>query len=252
MGEDVVHSMEDIKKLVSYDAKKCPMLKTLVDTIKLMRETEPDEPIFVILHVPAAVAFNLMGAKPAFRAMVKNVELFRALSDYVEDAVVESCKIIMDAGVDFLWFPTPNFGGYCISRKTYEKCISESNIRALKRIKENGAQIVLHTCGLYDDRFDLVLEESGDAWHISDTSTKKIKEQYGDKVSLMGSIPCVPVLMEGTEQEVYDFCYQECMDAAKDGRFILSSDCDVAPGTSDENIKAAVRAAKDAEKILFG
>ena len=203
MGEDVVHSMEDIKKL-------------------------------------------------AFRAMVKNVELFRALSDYVEDAVVESCKIIMDAGVDFLWFPTPNFGGYCISRKTYEKCISESNIRALKRIKDNGAQIVLHTCGLYDDRFDLVLKESGDAWHISDTSTKKVKEQYGDKVSLMGSIPCVPVLMEGTEQEVYDFCYKECMDAAQDGRFILSGDCDVPPGTSDENMKAAVRAAKDAEKILFG
>ena len=68
----------------------------------------------------------------------------------------------------------------------------------------------------------------------------------------MGSIPCVLVLMEGTEQEVYDFCYQECMDAAKDGKFILSRDCDVAPGTSDENIKDAVRAAKDAEKILFG
>lgn len=64
MGEDVVHSMEDIKKLAPYDAEKCPMLKTLVNTIKLMRETEPEEPIFVILHVPAAVAFSLMGAKP--------------------------------------------------------------------------------------------------------------------------------------------------------------------------------------------
>lgn len=49
--------------------------------------------------------------------MVKNVELFRALSDYIEDAVVESCKIIMDAGVDFLWFPTPNFGGYLFQEK---------------------------------------------------------------------------------------------------------------------------------------
>lgn len=252
MGEDVVHSMEDIEKLAPYDADKCPMLKTLVSTIKLMRETEPEEPIYVIVNVPAGIAFSLMGAKPAFRAMVKNTELFCALSDHVEDAVVESCKILMDAGVDFLWFPTPNFGGYCISRKTYEKCISKSNIHALKRIKKNGAWIVLHTCGLYDDRFDLVLDESGDAWHISDTSTKKIKEQYGDKVALMGSIPCVPVLMEGTEQEVYDFCYKECMDAAKDGRFILSGDCDVPPGTSDENMKAAVRAAKDAEKVLFG
>ena len=42
MGEDVVHSMEDIKKLAPYDAEKCPMLKTLVNTIKLMRETEPE------------------------------------------------------------------------------------------------------------------------------------------------------------------------------------------------------------------
>ena len=42
------------------------------------------------------------------------------------------------------------------------------------------------------------------------------------------------------------------MDGAKDGRFILSADCDVPPSTSDENMKAVVQAAKDAEKGLFG
>lgn len=251
-GEDVVHSFEDIEKLRPYDVTKCPMMKNLLKTIELMRQAEPEEPIYVILHVPAAVAFTLMGAKPAFKAMIKNPELFRALSDYVEDAVVESSKVLVDAGVDFLWFPMPNFGGFCISRKSYEKCISESNIRANKRIKDYGAKIVIHTCGLYDDRFDLVLKESGDAWHISDTQTKKVKDAYGDKVSLMGNIPCCSVLMEGTEEEVYQFAWQECMDGARDGRFILSGDCDVSPLTSDENIRAAVRAAKDAEKVLFG
>ena len=165
---------------------------------------------------------------------------------------MESCKVLVDAGLDFLWFPMPNFGGYCISRKSYEKCISQSNIRANKRIKDYGASIVIHTCGLYDDRFDLVLKESGDAWHISDTQTRKVKEEYGDKVALVGNIPCCSVLMEGSEQEVYDFAYQECMDGARDGRFILSGDCDVSPLTPDENVKAVVRAAKDAEKVLFG
>lgn len=250
-GEDVVHYFEDIKKLRPYDPKQCPMLKNLLCTIQMMRETEPDEPIYVILHVPAAVAFTLMGAKPAFKAMVKNRELFRALSDYVEDAVVESSKILVDAGVDFLWFPMPNFGGYCISRKSYEACISESNIRSNKRIKDYGAKIVIHTCGLYDDRFDLVLKESGDAWHISDTQTKKVKEAYGDQVALMGNIPCCSILMEGTEEEVYRYAYQECMNGARDGRFILSGDCDVSPLTPDENVQAVVRAAKDAEKVLF-
>ena len=40
--------------------------ENLTETIELMTEREPDEPIYVILHVPAAVAFTLMGAKPCF------------------------------------------------------------------------------------------------------------------------------------------------------------------------------------------
>ena len=103
---------------------------------------------------------------------------------------------------------------------------------------------MIHTCGPYDDRFDLVLKESGDAWHISDTQTKKVKDEYGDQVSLMGNIPCVSVLMEGTPEEVYKYAYQECMDGARDGRFILSGDCDVSPMTPDENVIEAVRCRK--------
>lgn len=171
-GDDVIHSFEDIKKLKEFHVKKCPWLEKMKYMIDRMREEEPDEPIYVIVHTPSSVAFTLMGAKPAFKAMVKNQDLYKELERVVEDAVVESCNKLIDYGVDFLWFPMPNFGGYCISRKSYEACISESNIRANKRIKEHGSNIIIHTCGLYDDRFDLVLKESGDAWHISDTKQK--------------------------------------------------------------------------------
>ena len=80
---------------------------------------------------------------------------------------------------------------------------------------------------------------------------EKVKEEYGEYVALMGNIPCCSILMEGTEQKVYDYALQECLDGGYDGRFILSGDCDLSPLTPDENIVAAVRAAKDAEKILF-
>lgn len=251
-GEDTIHSLDDLKNLKPYDPEQSFMLKQLLAAIKKAREVAPEEPLFVIVHHPMAEAFNLVGAKLAFKSMVKNPDFLKAVAAAVEDAVYKAHTIISDAGVDFLWYPTPNFGGYCISRKTYENVIAESNIRHINRMKAYGTPVVLHTCGLYDDRFDLVLKENGDAWHISDTSTKTVKEKYGEQVSLMGSIPCVSVLLEGTEQEVYDFCYKECMDGAKDGRFILSGDCDVPPATPDANIRAAVRAAKDAEKVLFG
>jgi uroporphyrinogen-III decarboxylase len=226
-------------------------LKGVLATIDIMRKEEPDEPIYVITSPPTGLAFTLLGAKFGFKSMVKNPELFKAVADYMEDAALTVAKILVDAGVDFLWYPMPNFGGYCISRKAYERCISESNIKFFNQLKAMGGKFVIHTCGLYDDRFDLVLKESANAWHISDTKTKEVKEKYGTQVSLMGNIPCCSVLMEGSTEDVYQYTYQDCLDAAKDGRFILSGDCDVAPPTPDENIIAAVKAAKDAEKILF-
>ena len=71
-GDDVIHSFEDIKKLKEFHVKKCPWLEKMKYMIDRMREEEPDEPIYVIVHTPSSVAFTLMGAKPAFKAMVKN------------------------------------------------------------------------------------------------------------------------------------------------------------------------------------
>ena len=109
--------------------------------------------------------------------------------------------------------------------------MSDIDIKEIeKRLREEvDCKVVLHTCGLYDDRLDLVLDEQGDAWHLADTSTKKIKDLYGDKVSLMGTIPSVHVMMEYEPDELYKFAYQECMDGAKDRRFILSADCHIPP-----------------------
>ena len=251
-GKDTIRSVEDLEKLRPFEPEKDPMMQSLLKAIELMRKEEPDEPIFVITMHPTSEAFSLIGATPAFKTMIKNPEFFKKVAEYVEEASLAACRMIAKADIDFLWFLTPNFGGFCISRKAYEKNIYESNVRFVNKLKEENIPVVLHTCGLYDDRLDLVLDEHGDAWHLADTTTKKIKDLYGDKVSLMGTIPSVRVMMEYGPDELYKFAYQECMDGAKDGRFILSADCDVPPSTSDENMKAVVQAAKDAEKVLFG
>lgn len=252
-GEGTIKCVEDLAKLNPFNPAMDPMLQSRIATINMMREAEPDEPIYVITMHPTSVAFALIGAKPAFKSMVKNPDFFNAVALAVEDACITAYKELAKTDLDFLWLPTPNFGGFCISRKTYEKCIYESNVRFMKRMREEvDCKVILHTCGLYDDRLDLVLDEHGDAWHLADTSTKKIKDLYGDKISLMGTIPSVAGMMEMSPEELYKFSYQECMDAAYDGRFILSADCDVPPSTTDENMMAVVKAAKDAEKVLFG
>ena len=250
-GEETIRSIDDIKKMRPYNPERCELMENRIKSIELLRKEKPDEPIFVIANHPTSVAFKLLGGKLGFKSLVKYPELFTELCNAVEDACLLAYKKLATTDLDFFWLPTPNFGGFCISRKSYIKCIYESNVRFMKKMKTINCKIILHPCGLYDDRLDLVLDEEGDAWHISDTSTKKIKELYGDKVSLMGCIPSVAGMLESSSEDLYKFAYQECLDGAKDGRFILSADCDVPPATSVENMQAVIRAARDAEKVLF-
>ncbi|MCR6546932.1 uroporphyrinogen decarboxylase family protein [Dehalobacterium formicoaceticum] len=249
-GEDTIHALEDLQKLKPYDPDTCMNLKGTLANIEIMRKEQPNEPIYVIIGNPAHVAFSLMGAKNAFRVMMRNPEFFLKTAEMVEEWMYQGTSKIMEAGVDFLWIPMPNFSGYCISRNIYEKCCFDSNKRFNQRIHDAGTKLVIHTCGKYDDRMDLVLQEYGDGWHISDTVTAHVKEKYGDRVAIMGNIPCASVLMEGTPEQVYEAAFQDCMTGGKNGGFILSGDCDVSPLTPLENIKQVIRAARDAEKAF--
>lgn len=66
------------------------------------------------------VAFAMIGAKRAFKSMIKNPDFFNAVALAVEDACIEAYKELAKTDLDFLWLPTPNFGGFCIRR--YKNC----------------------------------------------------------------------------------------------------------------------------------
>lgn len=252
-GEETIGSLEELTKLKPYNPDTNMILQNVLKTIEIMRKEQPNEPIYVIVSNPASTAVNLMGAQRAFRYMAKEPEVFIKVAEAMEDLVFSGVEKIIEAGVDFIWSPMPSLSGFCISRKTYEKCCWESNKRYNKRIRDAGGKLVIHTCGLYDDRYDLVAEEHGHGWHLANTVTEDVVKQYGDKIAMMGNIPSVSVFMEGTPEEVYQAAYNDCMVGAKDGgSFILSGDCDLPPSTPEENIRQVIKAARDVEKVLYG
>ena len=67
------------------------------------------------------------------------------------------------AGIDFLRFPLPWFGQRCISPGLYRECVSDINGRFFSRLHQAGVYTVLHTCGGYGDRLDLLLQEPASA-----------------------------------------------------------------------------------------
>ncbi len=131
-------------------------------------------------------------------------------------------------------FPLPWFGQRCISPGLYRECVSDINGRFFSRLHQAGVYTVLHTCGGYGDRLDLLLQEPASAWHIEEPDTAQVWRKYGGKVTLMGNVPSCAVLLNGRPEEVYCRAYADCLAGAREGCFILSADCDVPPGTKEK------------------
>ena len=72
------------------------------------------------------------------------------------------------------------------------------------------------------------------------TSTKEAKMGLGDRITLVGSLETIPVIMQGTTEYVYT---QALRDLA-DGSDILSPACGTPPFTPNANIRAMVEAAE--------
>lgn len=74
------------------------------------------------------------------------------------------------------------------------------------------------------------------------TNIRKAKEILGDRMAIMGDVPCT-LLAFGTYEENLKYCKELINDVGSDGGFILSSGCSVPPNAKPENLHAMYQAA---------
>jgi len=95
---------------------------------------------------------------------------------------------------------------------------------------------------------EFLLESGIDAYHaiepVAGMDIARIKEEYGDKVTLIGNIDCAGVLMDGTEEEI-ELTVAECIGGVSaGGGHILSSSNSIHAGVPLKNYLTMLRAAR--------
>ncbi len=245
-GESVILTRESLNQLHDFKAARDLKPDGMIKAVRMMKEQDPDQPIFTVVSSPASTAAVMMDVGNFYVSMIKDPEFVKDVIRRITEPIVESVKMIADAGVDVIWNPMPTLSGTCISKKLYEEICRESNIYFNEQVRKCGLRLVAHACGKWDDRFDLLFQEGNDGIHVSECNFPEVCQKYGDKVCLMGDIPSVPVMLLGTAEEVYKTAFDNCMAAVPHGTFILSPDCGMPPNVPYENVEAMCKAAKDA------
>ncbi len=241
-----IKTREDLERIRTIDVMAQEQIQNrLRCTSELRKAVSKDVAIFALMRAPYNTSCMLRGVECLYRNMISDPGFVTEILEFATEKSIEHALALTEAGADVVWMGNSVAGGLTISRKHYEQFAHPYSKRAFHKLKANGVTTVLHTCGDWNDRFDLVVEEGADCWHVSDyADLGALKERYGDRVALMGNVGSVRV-MTGSPEEVAEES-RKCIQAAgSNGGFILSADCAVPRDAPKDNMMAMAKAARD-------
>lgn len=242
-----LNEMADIEKLRPIDPKKDGRMPYLLDVVsRLKKAVGPDVPVIAWASQPFRTAYMLRGAVNIYRDLYHNPQFAKSLLDITYEACTAYGKALIDAGADVICTSNPVANMDCIARKHYEEFSHPYTKKMFAELKAYGAKaIIYHTCGRWDDRFDLVTDENIDIIHCDKVDIREFKEKYSDRVAVMGNVKTVVTLLQGTPEEVRQETAECLKNGAPNGRYIISGDCAVPRDTAPENIRAMAEVVKE-------
>jgi uroporphyrinogen decarboxylase len=99
-----------------------------------------------------------------------------------------------------------------------------------------------HTCGRWDDRYDMVCDENVDMIHCDRVDLESFKAEYADRVVIVGNVNTIQTLLQGTAAQVREETIDCLKKGAPGGRYIVSADCATPRDTDPANIAAMAEA----------
>lgn len=209
----------------------------ILEAIKDIKRQGYKVPLIVGFEGPTTLAGQMVGVERLCLMMIKKPEEASKYIKLAEEACVEYARAVVSEGADIIAPADPTASPSVLSPRMFEKYSKEP----LKAVAAVHPRSILHICGnalpiighMADCGFaGLSVEEKVDL----SLAKKAIGER---KVILVGNVPSAGVLLNGSEEEVFE----DAKRAIVAGVDILAPSCGIAPKTPTKNLKSMVRAA---------
>ncbi|MDA8337619.1 MAG: uroporphyrinogen decarboxylase family protein [Peptococcaceae bacterium] len=240
----VKHVLSDIGQvhgLAAINPEASPWFAGLCRIVSMLSGNNREIPVVAPFRLPFMTATDIRGASDLYRDLLRRPEEVLFLMELLVEPVLRLARGLREAGADLLWTPVPSANQDVMSRKSYERFVHPYHKRVLHKLREEGITVILHLCGNWGDRLDLVSREEAAVWHLDKEDLALVRNTYPE-VALMGKVQTVKTLLLSTPEDVLEEARNNILDVQGRG-FLLSGDCGLPPGTPLENLRALVKAA---------
>jgi uroporphyrinogen decarboxylase len=239
MTSHFVNSEEDLAKLDIADVHREPVVQTVLDATRRVREKIGDTYLVTMTcWGPFTLAARMVGEEQFMKAIFKKPAFVEKTVDFCADLLIHLYEPLVRDGLECISIADPTASGDLINKKQMERFAVPGLKKLTGWAKGKGAHSILHICGNTSDRLDL-FPATGASTIFFDQKVDiaKAMEALHGKMSFGGNVAPVHVLLNQDSAGVEKACREVIEVAGKDGGFILVPGCDIPPTIPYENLK---------------
>jgi len=244
----VITSAADWETLPHLDVQKGALRRELEMIHHVAEGLDGSAPFMMTIFSPLNIAYKLCGDKVSGRKLVDYIrqsprQLHAGLA-VITDVVRDYGLACLEAGASGFFYATQMATTDLMTREEFLEFGKPYDLQVLEVLAPKSWVTMLHVCQK-NLMFDLVTDYPVDVinWAAGTSGTSLTDARRLTDKPLAGGLT-LDVLLNGTEQEVYDMARQAIAEAGRRG-FILAPDCVIKGPTPDANLAAARRAVED-------
>lgn len=247
VNKRVVSCMEDIEGL-PLPAVGSGRTAEYLRAARLTVEAIKDRPILGGCIGPFSLAGRLMDTNALMLALIKQVEGTHALLKKCTAFLIEYAKAFKAVGLDGIIVAEPMAG--LLSSDRCESFSSRYVELLVDAVQDESFSVILHNCGRTTKLVPSMVATGARGLHFGNAvNMRDIAPQIPEDRLFFGNIDPVGILRQATPDDVTHAVTQLLEDMKPYHNFVLSSGCDIPPGTPLENIDAFFQALEQFNNI---
>ncbi len=232
----IIVDENDVKNLYIPEIGEGNRLDVFVEACKKIKEAFPDKWVWGYALGPFSITGRLMGMTEVSIALKLEPELVHQVLKKVELLMEKYVSALLSTGIDGLVILEPASG---MLDENDANEFSNNYIKQVVSLVKDKAKIpVLHNCGRVLHLVESLCATGIEVLHVgSITDPYDIYPRIPENVVLMGNLNPTQVFLQGTPEQIKEATISLHAKMAGYGRFVISSGCDIPPGTPMENLK---------------
>jgi MtaA/CmuA family methyltransferase len=243
-----IHEPGDLSKLRVPDPWRDGLLPiTLQATQIAARAVGAETCIISTIRGPMNIAGQIRGVQELMFDLIDRPDYADELLAFCTEVSLSYGKAIAASGAHVIAIGEALASPAFISPNYYRRLLHKLHGQLIAGLHAaSSALTLLHICG---DTRPILADIASTGVDIIDidwqVSVKAARERVGNRVTLRGNLDPVEALYTGNPERVRELARIALAEAKEAGRFILSSGCDIPPGTPRANIQALAEAVRE-------